>query len=141
MTPGIHDPHRDRPVPTLIVAGLGAQLVGVAAQAAFHLTSGHLPWLTETRTSVLDHVVSNAGVLCLAWQTARWLHQRSAWSTPGRRLMVTGTGIEVAGAVADGIGHVAGGESRVAFAAIGVGFILVTTGAAISTWSVRRRWP
>ncbi len=137
MTARITDPRSNGPVPRPILVGLGAQLVGVAAQAAFHLSDGSLPVLTETRTSVLDHVVSNLGVICLASQAGRWFHRRSAWSTPGRRLMVIGTGIEVVGAVADGIGHLAGGESRAAFAAIGVGFLLVAGGAAISTRSAR----
>lgn len=138
MTPRINDPRGDHPVPPLILVGLGAQLVGIAAQAAFHLSDGNLPWLTETRTSVVDHVVSNVGVICLAWQTGRWLRQRSAWATPGRRLMVMGAGVEVTGAVADGIGHVAGGEFRAAFAAIGVGFLLVAGGAATSKRYARK---
>ncbi|MCQ9366649.1 hypothetical protein NQ036_00085 [Brevibacterium sp. 91QC2O2] len=135
MTPRINDSRGDRPVPPLILVGLGAQIVGVAAQAAFHLSDGNLPSLTEAGTSVMDHVISNVGVVCLAWQAGRWLRGRSAWSTLSRRLMMIGTGVEVAGAMPDGIGHVVGGEFRAAFAAIGVGFLLVSGGAMISTRS------
>ncbi|GEM_PF-7124171 len=123
---------RHAPLPPLVLGGLGAQLVGVSAQAAFHLSDGAVSWLTETRTSVVDHVASNAGVICLAWQTTRWLRDGTASSSAGRRLLVLGTAVEVAGAVADGADHLLGGESRAAFAAIGVGLLLAGGGAVVS---------
>ena len=60
-------------VPGLLVAGVSAQLVGVAAQAVFHLAGARVaPLLTEARTAWIDHVVSNLGVACLVWQAGRW---------------------------------------------------------------------
>ena len=134
-TPRTH--RRAGRVPRLILAGLGAQLVGVAVQAAFHMAgAGTLPLLTESRTSLIDHVVSNLGVACLAWQSGRWIATRSAWAVPARRAIVVGTGVQVAGAVGDAAGHLAGGEQPVAMAAIGIGYLLVV-GGAVSIGRVR----
>ncbi len=131
--------HRDPAVPGRILAGLGAQLLGVSAQAVFHVASrGAVPLLTEARTSLLDHIVSNLGVACLAWQTGRWARARTAWSEPARRAMVIGTCFQVVGAVADGVGHLAGGEQPAAFAALGLGYLLVVAGAVRAGRSSRQ---
>ena len=84
---------------------------------------------------MIDHVVSNVGVACLAWQVGRWAAAGSAWANPARRLIVVGAGLEVAGAVADGVGHVAGGEQPAAFAALGLGYLLVVAGAVMASRS------
>lgn len=120
-------------LPRLVVAGLAAQLVGIAAQAVFHLAgTARVPLLTQGRTSLIDHVVSNIGVACLTWQAGRWITTRTAWSTPARRIIIVGTGIQLAGALADAGAHLAGGEQPAAFAAIGAGYLLVVTGALLN---------
>jgi hypothetical protein len=123
----------------LIWVGLGAQLVGVAAQAAFHVGGDAVaPLLTEARTSVIDHVVSNLGVACLAWQAGRWIRSGAGWVTLARRAMVVGAAVQVAGALVDAVGHVRGGEQPLGFAAIGVGYVLVAGGAIGSLRTERR---
>lgn len=135
-------PHRELAVPRLVLAGLGAQLLGVAVQAAFHMTGrGSIPILTETRTSLIDHVVSNLGVACLVWQAVRWGRARATWSCPARRVMVVGTCLEAGGAVADGVAHLAGGEQPAAFAVIGVGYLVVVVGAVLAWRSTGHRRP
>ena len=126
--------------PRLVLVGLGAQLVGVSVQAVFHLGgSAVAPVLTESRASLIDHVVSNLGVACLAWQTARWLRAGTAWWPPARRLIVAGAGLQVAGALADGASHLAGAEQPAAFAALGLGYLLAVTGVAVTVLNGPRR--
>lgn len=128
------DPKQREPgVPGLVLLGLGAQLLGVVVQAVFHLAGPSVaPVLTEARAFLIDHVVSNVGVVCLAGQVGRWAFARVVWSNPARRLMVVGTCLQVAGALADGVGHLVGGEQPAAFAGLGVGYLLVAAGAVLA---------
>jgi hypothetical protein len=115
-----------------VVVGTAIQAAGIGAQALFHLSGGRLPWLTERRTSVIDHTLSNAGVLCLAWQGVRWTRSGAVRVHAGRRLVAVGAGVEGAGAVADGVGHLLGGEHRLSLFAIAAGYVTVLTGVALS---------
>lgn len=128
---GKRDRRLEEKVPPLAIAGVAVQLVGSGAQALFHLSGQDAPWLTERRTSVIDHVLSNAGVLCLVWQAGRWMRSRSAWSNTGRRVMVIGVGLEAVGAIADGVGHAVGGEHRLPLVAIATGYVTVSVGLAL----------
>lgn len=122
---------------SLVVAGLGAQVIGVSTQALWHvlLAGDETGLLTEDRTFLVDHTISNLGVASMvvgAWQLRRF--------RPGvpARVVLAGTALEVLGAVGDMIGHVRGGESIAAFALIGTGFLLATGGLLADIRQQRR---
>lgn len=112
---------------SLVVAGLGAQVVGVSTQALWHvlLAGRDSGLLTEDRTFLIDHTISNLGVAAMvvgAWQL------RHARPGVASRVVGAGTALEVLGAAGDMLGHLSGGESPAAFALIGTGFLVATAG-------------
>ncbi|MDN5854939.1 MAG: hypothetical protein L0K86_19235 [Actinomycetia bacterium] len=116
----------------LVVAGLAAQVVGVSTQGLWHavLAGSDSRLLTEDRTFLIDHTISNLGVAAMAvgaWQ----LHKQR----PGRatRVVLAGTALEVTGAAGDMLSHLRGGENPVAFAFIGAGFVLAAVGLLSET--------
>jgi hypothetical protein len=74
--------------------------------------------VTEDRTFLIDHTISNLDVVAMV--VGAW-HLHRVQPGLGGRVLATGTGLEVAGAVGDMLGHVRGGESSIAFASIGAG--------------------
>jgi peptidoglycan/LPS O-acetylase OafA/YrhL len=109
----------------LVVIGLVAQVVGAFVQAMWHALLGGSSWLTEGWTFLIDHSISNLGVLVMvigAWQLHRLRRGMAA------TVVLVGSLLEVVGAVWDMLGHVQGGESRAAFACIGVGFLTAAGG-------------
>ena len=125
-------------VPPLLLVGVAIQAVGIGTQALFHLSGGRLPWLTERRTSAIDHTLSNAGVLCLVSHVGRWLRSGTAWSNAGRRFTTIGTAVEAVGAAADGVGHALGGEHRLPLLAIVAGYATILAGGALSALDAGR---
>jgi uncharacterized protein YcfJ len=113
---------------------MAAQVVGVSTQALWHglLSRSTSRLLTEDRTFLIDHTISNAGVAAMVVGAWRLHHEQ-----PGRGSAIAGmgTGLEVVGAIGDMLGHVRGRESPVAFASIGAGFVT----AAIGLVHVHRR--
>lgn len=93
--------------------------------------------LTEEGTFLVDHVISNAGVVCMIAGSV--LLRRCGPGTSGARLMWVGTGAETIGALLDAYSHLRGGESPLAFGFIGVGFLLALCGVVVA-WR-RRRLP
>lgn len=86
--------------------------------------------LTEDRTFLVDHTISNLGVAAMvvgAWQ----LHKRC----PGRltRVVLAGATLEVTGAAGDILSHLRAGESPAAFAFIGAGFVMAAVGLLAQT--------
>jgi hypothetical protein len=121
----------------LVLAGLAAQIVGVSTQGLWHavLAGSDSRLLTEDRTFLVDHTISNLGVAAMvvgAWQ----LHRQRPGSPS--RAVLTGTALEVAGAVGDMLSHLRGGENPVAFALIGAGFMTAAVGLSVDTRRVRR---
>jgi hypothetical protein len=125
--------HRDRPPLKLVFAGLAAQIVGVATQGLWHglLAGRHVGLLTEERTFLIDHTISNAGVVCMIAGSVLW-HQRQP-GTAAARLVLGGTVFETIGALLDAYSHLRGGESPIAFGLIGAGFILAVSGV-VTAW-------
>jgi hypothetical protein len=121
----------------LVSVGLAAQIVGVATQGIWHglLAGRRAGVLTEDRTFLIDHTISNAGVVCMIVGGVL-LHRRYR----GRavtRLVLVGTAFETVGALLDAYSHVRGGESPVAFGLIGTGFLLAV-GGVVTAWRARR---
>ena len=121
----------------LVIAGLSAQVVGVSTQGLWHavLANSDSRLLTEDRTFLIDHTISNLGVAAMvvgAWQLHRL--RPSAAS----RAVLTGTALEVAGAVGDMLSHFRGGESPIAFALIGAGFVTAGVGVFVDIKKARQ---
>lgn len=128
---------RSRGTPwTLVTAGLATQVVGVATQGLWHglLAGKHTGVLTEDRTFLIDHAISNAGVACMIVGSALLARRHPGAATT--RLVVGGTALETIGAVLDAYAHLQGGENPVAFGLIGTGFVLATA-IGITTWHTR----
>lgn len=101
---------RDRATWTLLTAGLGGQLVGVATQGLWHgLLAGRTSgMLTEDRAFWIDHTISNAGVVCLT-VGGILLHRRCP--SLATRAVLAGTAAETLGALLDAYAHTGKRES------------------------------
>ncbi|MPZ95017.1 MAG: hypothetical protein GEU96_08915 [Propionibacteriales bacterium] len=121
----------------LVIAGLSAQVVGVATQGLWHalLANSDSRLLTEDRTFLIDHTISNLGVAAMV-VGARQLHRQRP--SAASRAVLTGTALEVVGAVGDMLSHFWGGESPVAFALIGAGFVTAVAGLFVDIKKARQ---
>lgn len=130
------DARRRTPL-TLVAAGLAAQVVGVSTQGLWHglLADRHAGVLTEDRTFLIDHTISNAGVVCMIVGSVLLLRRHPGTASTG--LLLAGTAAETVGALVDAYAHLRGGENPVAFGLIGTGFLLAA-GGVVTAWRARR---